>query len=351
MKTPLCFAFASLTAALSAQDLSKARSYYPDQHSSFVTVDVKRALDTGLFDTIERTPARLAMEMFRRSFGFGLDNLSRWTHLGRIHTEQDENGFHQRDSVMVFEGNDKVSFAKTKFEDLGYEIQPDQIGDTPIHRNNSQIYASLRPGLCVIGNTTFLAGILEGKTRGGVPHMDLIQLMAGKRPLVQVAGLKPSELEPLDMDPIPREWMTEEDLPKAVLIRLDERKADRHLVLTFRVSFEYNKLGPEHFAASAKKFVVDMQENPEALPFKKLMNDVAITADDRGALLTLDLGQEGKDLLGYANVMTLAMTIFGTSAEPQIIKAQALVPVEVIAQDVEVGAVKKKVTKKPTKKN
>ncbi len=103
-----------------------------------------------------------------------------------------------------------------------------------------EIYVSPRAGPCVISTSSFLHGVLEGKTRHGSDP----------------AGLADRE-----------------GCARGLLARLDERDDD-HLLLTFPVRFANNELGHEKLTSSAGGFVKEMEQSPEAVPFKKLMKDV-----------------------------------------------------------------------------
>ena len=314
-----------------AQDAPRllGRSFFPAEHSLAAFVDMQALVESDFFDALERSPARLLLERFAKSFGFRLDDVARIDFAMRFHPDAEDH--RRRQSVaVVLKGNERVGLAELDVELLGGRYEVTKVGDYEVWTGQDPAIVSPRPGLCVFGDEHHLLGIVGGEVRGGVPTPELMPLISGGKALAYFAMLVGEDDSSL---PIPDAWTDGGDPVRSVAMRLERRAADGHLVFKARAGFETGASGPALMAGHIDEALKQVAEQAEFVFLRPVLAGLDKRIDGRELLVELDLGEEGRAMPLLVQTVGLGLLMPMKVAAEQARAAEArAVEVQAVAQ-------------------
>ena len=90
----------------------------PPDHTLVAYVDVAALVDSGIWDAMERSPAKLLLQLFRRRFGFDLAEVDRLDVAVTLHPDADDTR-ERRSVVIILTGGERVGIGKVDLELFG----------------------------------------------------------------------------------------------------------------------------------------------------------------------------------------------------------------------------------------
>lgn len=289
---PRCSIVALLASALplAGQDGPPltARSFAPAEHGLAAFVDVAALVDSDFWDTLEKSPAQLLLEEFRRAFGFRLDEVERFdaaVGFPAVAAGADEGS---AAAVLVLQGSERVGLGAVDLERLDPDYRLIEVAGHAVLRGSDPAIAAPRPGMLVLGESHHVLGILQGTRRGGVPAPDLLPLIPVGRSLAWFAMLTDGA-ETRSRLP---DWFLADDPPHHLAAQLWRRDADGHLMLTARAGFETGERGPDRLLQQIAGGRALARESPQLRFLDALLERLTSRADGRDLVLELDLGDE-----------------------------------------------------------
>lgn len=315
--TRLALILALAAPTVSTQDPARripARLFAPADYTTEFRVDMAAVVDSGLWDLVERSPARIPLAAFRSFYGFDLADLDRVLLAQSVEpapegAEPWQSVHHQ---VWILEGPPKVGLARLGDELLAEFPVAETRGGVAMRRAEQSPHeiASPAPGAIVLGWTYDFAALFEGREprkglisqvldgdrRGGAPVPDLMALSAAPRALLVMAAV-PSAGMPLDasnMQPFPSDWFVDGDLPQGFRLQIVRAPgADDRLLLEVMVRFASKDGGgaeamAEGFAAQRSAWAAE----PRMRGLAAALAAVETRIEGRDLIASLDLGTE-----------------------------------------------------------
>lgn len=257
--------------------------YLPRDYEAEFAVDYDALRDLDLLEWIDELP--LAPGFFTSlasGYGCELDDLH-YVRTGVRLVEQGKGARFDLVSVAVREpGRAAPMHASWKSARIaGHEGFEQDVG------SGIQVVVFPQDGLAVAGERVLVeAGLADANGR---PHPELAPLLAGERPVAQVAigrfGRAMHELT----GTVGWYWSDPADLTDFVRLRLLRGEED-HLVVEGLVRFQHGTTGLAEFESDARKALDSALARPQLRAIHALVRAVEVRRDGRDAILRVDLG-------------------------------------------------------------
>ncbi len=297
-------------AAVPAQDPARVqlgpRSFFPEEYTGELYVNMDALLETDLWEEVERSlVSKPMLAAFRRNFGFRLTDLEE-IRIGMVPKKVTYPGGYEtyrQLAVTVFLGGRDLALPKPRKREWDHNRRTNnQIGGLNVvqegmdteerHWSQPMLWVMPKPGCLVYGDKRLVEPVLKGERRGGVPHPELMAVTVGRRPLAYYAVRLQYDKQFLqNAVPFPFEWYTEDDKPTFLTLRINLGAKSQASTATMRIRFTDGSKGPDLFEketrASFKKLDTDrffkrmafLKKFTKRLTFKKTGADLEISCD------------------------------------------------------------------------
>ncbi len=327
--TPLLTVFAPVLTAQTEAPTRQPdpRLFLPLQYTGTGMADLEAMREAGIVDLALRSPAALLLGKFEDEFGFAMEELDR-IRFGVRDLRDPELSWHERRSdCWILQGTEEVCVAALADAE---EDEPTlgTLAERPSYEADAyHSWVEVATGTVVYTGTEWAKQVLRGETKGGVPSDELMELVAWPgRPLLAMAGTAPprDELLRVGMDPVPRDWLTEDDVPTALRFRMDQE--EENLVLAAMVRFETGDAGPARFESKLEEWFEEIRGDRRLRAMGIDLASVSTDTEGRDLSFRIDLGAKGQAVLALAQFALLSTRNMSSSPQAEVIVEPAPAP-------------------------
>jgi hypothetical protein len=295
--------------------LQAAKSWLPDDHKNYVSVDFAALRKTEVWDDLEASLLSAVFKMAEQELGFPLAGLDRLTMVGVTGRQ----GRRVAD-VVVFEGNRALPVA------LRWSAaERSETEGVVVHQSagSQKMLVQPRPELQVVGSDVLLIPVLQGKPHRGMPAPDVMSLLSGRlSPLVSLVvnvgdpamGLALQRL-------LPDSQWPDDDAPQflAMCLQAVGDPDDLHLRVEARLRHGKAGAGLEVSKTAAKQWLAQLRDDPRLRAARGVIETAQFEVEATDLVLRADLGRVRQ---AVGTVATLALPLFptGTRASVQVVE-------------------------------
>ncbi len=301
-----------LALSLTAQDAPKKpmgrRAFYPPEHTLAAFIDVSLIQDTQVWGAIERSPARILFEQFRRNFGFDLSEVDRFDFRMTLNPNA-KNHREQSSVVVALTGTDQVNFDKVDLEKLHRQDKQETIGGHEFIGGSEPALISPSKGLAIFTDSHHLIAVLSGQLKSSVPTPELMPLMAGPKALAWFATTRiDDEVQGRRGFDLPSSMQSDTDLWTSLSAKITQDKATSHFKLNAQVSFTNGSESPAIFRDGFYQMIEKLKSSPASKPLSSTLSNIALETKGKTITLAVDLGPEK----GLARTVTSLAVLIAT---------------------------------------
>ena len=327
MPHPLIRTLIALTVAgaAAAQQPLTAKSFLPDDHRNVVFVDLAAMRAKGIWDELEISLLKLALQQIEQESGMALRAIDRLTMvLDPGQTTADERRDGDVKDVTVVEGNAPLGLPR-----WAQRAEQLEIGGHPVLSRFGALHVSPKPELYVAGHETWVRPVLEGNPHRGVPAPDVMSLLAGCEPLayfvldVTTPLLRANLIAPA----FPATTWSDGEAPTFVCVRAVATgdPDDPHLTIEAIVRHARDGAGVAATAKAAEALRDRLLAMPELRAVKPVLAGMTTKSDRGDVICTLDLGRM-RNAIGHAATFA-GLLLVARTMEAQVVQ-------EVVIQEV-----------------